>query len=127
VPYQRGCFRPSTAGSIEQRALSGVRCALLPCLSARLPAGFHRIRYYGLLASGQRANNIARARELLAVPMLPIDAIKTTSTEANEPQTPRHPCPCCGGRMIIIEIFERGRAPRYRPPAPTVAIRIDTS
>src|SRR5689334_12623703 len=30
-----------------------------------LPAGFHRIRYYGLLASGQRAENLARARELL--------------------------------------------------------------
>jgi hypothetical protein len=30
-----------------------------------LPAGFHRIRYYGLLASGHRAENIARARKLL--------------------------------------------------------------
>ena len=92
-----------------------------------LPAGFHRIRYYGLLASGKRADNIARARGLLAVPMLPIDAIKAASAEANEPQTPEHPCPCCGGRMIIIEIFERGSTPRYRPTAPTVAIRIDTS
>jgi ssDNA-binding Zn-finger/Zn-ribbon topoisomerase 1 len=92
-----------------------------------LPAGFHRIRHYGLFASSKRADNIARARELLAVPMLPIDAIKAASAEANEPQTPKHPCPCCGGRMIIIEIFQRGRAPRYRPTAPTVAIRIDTS
>jgi ssDNA-binding Zn-finger/Zn-ribbon topoisomerase 1 len=92
-----------------------------------LPAGFHRIRYYGLFASSKRADNIARARELLAVPMLPIDAIKAASSEPNEPQTPEHPCPCCGGRMIIIETFERGCAPRYRPPAPTVAIRIDTS
>jgi len=32
-----------------------------------LPSGFHRIRHYGLLASGTRADNIARARELLAV------------------------------------------------------------
>jgi len=29
------------------------------------------------------------------------------------------------GRMIIIETFERGSTPRYRPMAP--AIRIDTS
>ena len=29
-----------------------------------LPQGFHRIRHYGLLASGTRADNIARAREL---------------------------------------------------------------
>jgi ssDNA-binding Zn-finger/Zn-ribbon topoisomerase 1 len=92
-----------------------------------LPSGFHRIRYYGLLASSKRADNIARARELLAVPLLPIEAIKAASAEANEPQTPEHPCPCCGGRMIIIEIFQRGSSPRYRPTAPTAAIRIDTS
>jgi len=92
-----------------------------------LPAGFHRIRYYGLLASGKRADNIARARELLAMPLLPVDAIKAASTDANEPQTPQHPCPCCGGRMIIIETFERGHAPRYRPAASTLAVRIDTS
>ncbi len=29
-----------------------------------LPHGFHRIRHYGLLASGTRADNIARARQL---------------------------------------------------------------
>ena len=33
-----------------------------------LPHGFHRIRHYGLLASGTRADNIARARRLLDVP-----------------------------------------------------------
>ena len=31
-----------------------------------LPTGFHRIRHYGLFASGVRAQNIVRARELLA-------------------------------------------------------------
>ena len=36
-----------------------------------LPSGFHRIRHYGLLASGARAPNIARARELLAAPPPP--------------------------------------------------------
>jgi hypothetical protein len=92
-----------------------------------LPAGFHRIRYYGLLASPSRAGNIARARELLAVSILPIDAIKAATTDANQPQTPQHPCPCCGGRMIFIERFERGSTPRYRPSPPTPVIRIDTS
>jgi hypothetical protein len=33
-----------------------------------LPKGVHRIRHYGLFANGNRAANIARARELLAVP-----------------------------------------------------------
>ena len=92
-----------------------------------LPAGFHRIRYYGLLASGQRADNIARARELLALPLLPIEAIKAAGADANEPQTPKHPCPCCGGAMIIIETFQRGCSPRHRPTASVPAIRIDTS
>ena len=30
-----------------------------------LPAGFHRIRHYGLLANGGRKDNIALARKLL--------------------------------------------------------------
>jgi hypothetical protein len=92
-----------------------------------LPAGFHRIRYYGLLASGKRADNIARARELLTLPMIPVDAIKAASTNADQPQTPEHRCPCCGGRMIIIERFERGSTPRSHPSPPTPVIRIDTS
>jgi hypothetical protein len=92
-----------------------------------LPQGFHRIRYYGLLASAVRADNIARAREMLAVSLLPIDAIRAATTKPDEPKSPEHPCPCCGGRMIIIETFERGSSPKYRPTAPTGAIRIDTS
>jgi hypothetical protein len=35
----------------------------------------------------------------------------------SEPQILSHPCPRCGGRMIILETFERGCAPRYRPTA----------
>ena len=91
-----------------------------------LPQGFHRIRYYGLLASAVRADNIARAREMLAVPLLPIDAIRAATTKPDESKSPEHPCPCCGGRMIIIETFERGSSPKYRP-RPTPVIRIDTS
>jgi hypothetical protein len=94
-------------------------------LSHVLPGGFHRIRHYGLFANTSRADNIARARELLAAPKPKSDA--SDSDRVEEPPTLSHPCPCCGGRMIIIETFERGRAPRYRPTAPTVAIRIDTS
>jgi len=92
-----------------------------------LPAGFHRIRYYGLLASGKRAENIARARELLMPPIIPVDAIKASNPHPAEPEKPKHSCPCCGGRMIIIERFERGATPHYRPSPPTPAIRIDTS
>src|SRR5438874_3434184 len=38
-----------------------------------LPKGFHRIRHYGLLASPTCKTNIARARELIAVPRPVID------------------------------------------------------
>ncbi len=92
-----------------------------------LPAGFHRIRYYGLLASGKRAENVARARELLTPPIIPVDAIKAISASAAEPQTANHSCPCCGGRMIIIERFESGATPHHQPSPPKPTIRIDTS
>jgi hypothetical protein len=91
-----------------------------------LPKGFHRIRHYGLFASGARADNIARARELLAVPMPETKPHDAAGADTPSPPTLAHPCPCCGGRMSIIETFKRGSTPRYRPPPPT-AIRIDTS
>jgi hypothetical protein len=96
-------------------------------LSHVLPTGFHRIRHYGLLASGTRADNIARARELLTLPKAHNDTASSTCTDASEPQTLSRPCPCCGGRMIVIETFERGSSPRYRPAASPIVIRIDTS
>ena len=92
-----------------------------------LPQGFHRIRHYGLFASGARADNIARARRLLDVPAAQPEAGDTNCAEANEPKPLARPCPCCGGRMVIIEVFERGATPRYRPTGPTIVISVDTS
>ena len=92
-----------------------------------LPAGFHRIRSYGLLASGKRAENIARARQSLIPPVIPVDAAKPAGSNTAEAQTPKHPCPCCGGHMTIIETFKRGTDPRNQPTAAVIAIRIDTS
>jgi Putative transposase/Transposase zinc-binding domain len=93
-----------------------------------LPKGFHRIRHYGLLANGGRAENIAKARALLAVP-LPADANCAGAAGKAEPDKPRvlpRPCPHCGGRMIVIEVFARGSMPRYATPA-TAPAWIDTS
>lgn len=72
-----------------------------------LPDGFHRIRHYGLFANGGRVRNIERARELLAMPIPELDQ----GDETLEPSPPERSCPCCGGRMIVIETFERGHQP----------------
>jgi hypothetical protein len=92
-----------------------------------LPRGFHRIRHYGLFANANRAINIARARELLAVPPHTIEPNTAEAVEVDEPRVLPRPCPCCGGRMIIIETFARGCEPKHRPTPVPAAIRIDTS
>ena len=84
-----------------------------------LPKGFHRIRHYGLFGSAARQANIARVRELLAALKPRTAPNVTTETTATAPTDRRPPCPCCGGRMIIVEIFERGGGPRD-PPEPGV-------
>ncbi|HSS84949.1 MAG TPA: IS91 family transposase [Reyranella sp.] len=90
-----------------------------------LPKGFHRIRHYGLLASATCKTNVARARELIAAPVPSVeqadvyeDAGLTAGTAADH----RPPCPCCGGRMFIVETFERSRTPRG-PPSPEAGVR----
>jgi hypothetical protein len=82
-----------------------------------LPSRFHRIRHYGLFGNGGRADNLARARKLLQVPA-PQDQPENIDTNKDDGvQTLPHPCPSCGGRMIVIETFEPGHAPRAPPPS----------
>jgi hypothetical protein len=77
--------------------------------------------------SGTRADNIARARRLLVVPAAQPGTEDNSRADAAELRPLSHLCPCCGGRMVIIETFQRGSQPRYRPAASTAVIRIDTS
>jgi hypothetical protein len=85
-------------------------------LSHVLPKGFHRIRHYGLFANGNRATNIARARALLSVHMPTKDeADNVEDANPDETRILNLPCPCCGGRMIIIEVFVAGMEPKHRP------------
>jgi hypothetical protein len=81
-----------------------------------LPHGFHRIRHYGLFANATRAGNLMRMRGLLGVAPQPGETEADDAANDNEPQILSHPCPCCGGRMMIIETFERGAQPRAPPP-----------
>ena len=86
-----------------------------------LPKGFHRIRHYGLLASTAKAEIVAKARELLCVPATEPHADQDVVTEHVQQ------CPCCGGRMHIIEIFAPGTHPSHCSSAPVRVVRIDTS
>jgi hypothetical protein len=88
-----------------------------------LPKGFHRIRHYGLLASGVRDKNIAQARRLLeAAAGTAADPEDDAAADEATGSALATLCPCCGGRMIVIETFEAGCQPRHAP-----IVRIDTS
>jgi Putative transposase/Transposase zinc-binding domain len=82
-----------------------------------LPKGFHRIRHYGLLASASCKANMARARQLLAAPQPEVEGSATGDAVAAHPTDWQPPCPCCGGRMIIVATVERGGNARA-PPGP---------
>jgi hypothetical protein len=89
-----------------------------------LPQGFHRIRYDGLLTSPTRANNLARIRELLAVPLIPLDAIKPPQSPKRRKRQsiPAHAAAaaCASSRSSLL-----GNSQSTTPlPA---KIRIDTS
>jgi hypothetical protein len=83
-----------------------------------LPAGFHRIRHYGLIANTTRKDNLARARELL-IDEKTIESMnaETDAVDAADGSdaSATYVCPDCGAAMIIIETFERGQLPRAPP------------
>jgi hypothetical protein len=88
-----------------------------------LPDGFHRIPHYGLFANANRAGNIALARQLLSMPAAPSSSESDNATGAHENEQ-WNTCPCCGGRMIIVETFEPGCQPQLWP---IPAIGLDSS
>jgi hypothetical protein len=71
--------------------------AIMGCLPARTP------------------RPTSRARELLAAPQSKVECGGSDSADAAAPTDWRPPCPCCGGRMIIIETFERSGNARAPP------------
>lgn len=78
-----------------------------------LPDGFQRIRHYGFLANGHRRDKLTLIRKLLdvtpAAAALP-DAVESECADAEQAEPP--PCPCCGGRMLIVETFPDPRRKR---------------
>jgi hypothetical protein len=75
-----------------------------------LPAGFQRIRYYGLLGNRYRVQKLARCRQLLAMP----EAAPTESCpdyrDVYQQLTGKSlwDCPLCHqGRMRVVQILAR--------------------
>jgi hypothetical protein len=78
-----------------------------------LPAGFHRIRHYGLLANGNRRDNLVLARELLRVePPVPVEYADEPSAEP----APTFVCAHCGHAMVVLQVISR-RCSIRAPPA----------
>ncbi len=88
-----------------------------------LPKGQHRIRHYGFFGNGNRAANVARIRDLLgAETPVPGLARDDTIEKADAPaRVLALPCPCCGGRLIIVEMIAPERRPRAPPETPRAA------
>jgi hypothetical protein len=72
-----------------------------------LPDGFHRIRHYGFLANGHRADRLAVCRSLLDLPPAAAEPIEDTVP-------PRQPerCPGCGGVIVRLAVLPRPASPR---------------
>ncbi|MCP3971385.1 MAG: IS91 family transposase, partial [Rhodobacteraceae bacterium] len=82
-----------------------------------LPRRQHRIRHYGFFGNGNRAANIARIRLLLGA-KAPVQDHANDDSFGDTDEPPRVlalPCPCCGGRLIIIDTITPTQHPRAPP------------
>lgn len=75
-----------------------------------LPAGFHRIRHYGLLANAGRRGNLVRVRALLDAPRP-----EPAENEVAVSLAPTFVCQCCGATMRVVEFVPRGQPIRAPP------------
>jgi hypothetical protein len=98
----------SRRGTMTLAAVEFVRRFLMHVL----PAGFVRVRHYGLLANRHRQEKLGRCRELLGIAVPPQldtaptdqDVIPTLVQEATV--TPTRVCPRCGAsRMFMVAEF----------------------
>ena len=86
-----------------------------------LPKGFHRIRHYGLLANGNRAAAIAKARELLECPPPPPEPGRPLRHLPMSRARCRAPVPAAADACTSSRRSRRGRCPgtdrRQRSPS----------
>jgi hypothetical protein len=70
-----------------------------------LPDGFHRIRHYGFLANGHRAEKLALCRKLLAASSIELPAPADDKNQVTGSTFSL--CPHCGGVMVILDTLPR--------------------
>ena len=80
-----------------------------------LPAGFHRIRHYGLLANVGRRENLERVCQILGAGSRPDQDSTVEEATALGPPGPIFVCPCCGAAMSVVEALSRGALIRAPP------------
>ncbi len=85
-----------------------------------LPKGQHRIRHYGFYGNGNRAANIARIRDLLRTKAPDADRCGEDRAADEHLRILALPCPCCGGRLFIVDSFP-SKCPPRPPPKPQKA------
>lgn len=88
-----------------------------------MPDGFHRIRYFGFMANGHRAKNIALCRALLVdEEAKPETASSSPDPVDNDAIDSKRVCPDCGGAMRFSSAFFPFLGDAMLPP-----FRCDTS
>jgi len=80
-----------------------------------LPAGFHRIRHYGLLANGSRKTALAQSRQLLRVATEPVAPPQEAGDAPAHGGRPTFVCWHCGAAMRVLDVFLRGQSIRAPP------------
>jgi hypothetical protein len=78
-----------------------------------LPARFHRIRHFGLLANHQRKQNLQLIRQCLGEDKTTEAVQETSLTREQESKSPAFVCRTCGTPLIIIDILSQ--TPRGPP------------
>jgi len=78
-----------------------------------LPAGFHRIRYYGFLTNSKRGELLPLCRRLIAR----VNPSRKTTLPDEDPVGSGWACPRCGGLLLVVERFTAAQLLARAPPA----------
>jgi hypothetical protein len=106
-------WRDSAHGN-QQRLLTLELCEFLRrFLLHVLPAGFHRIRYWGFLTNSKRGELLPLCRRLIAR----VNPSRRITLPDEDPLRSGWACPLCGGRLLIVERLTAAQLRARSPPA----------